>query len=300
MAPRKTTNSYDFPSPMDNDTLVGHDEVMNDFITAWNGRDVHPVHPVWMLSGPRGIGKATLAYKIAKMVYGNIGDFFIININANVDKDGKIKSDAKQISVHTIRTLIERMQMSSMSGEWRVVLIDSVDELTRSASNAMLKMLEEPPEKTLFLLVVHQLANVLPTVRSRARVEKMRPLTIPQLRALCSHFMPDDNISDETLKLANGSFGRIANLKKLGGDQIYDELVKCIKNPRANSADIMAIAKRISGTPDLYVILLDAVTELGLAELYPTVTHAISDLNRLYLEPEIGIFKIITDIKQCL
>ena len=112
--------------------------------------------------------------------------------------------------------------------------------------------------------------------------------------------MPDDNISDETLKLANGSFGRIANLKKLGGDQIYDELVKCIKNPRANSADIMAIAKRISGTPDLYVILLDAVAELGLAELYPTVTHAISDLNRLYLEPEIGIFKIITDIKQCL
>ena len=300
MAPRKTTNSYDFPSPMDNDTLVGHDEVMNDFITAWNGRDVHPVHPVWMLSGPRGIGKATLAYKIAKMVYGNIGDFFIININANVDKDGKIKSDAKQISVHTIRTLIERMQMSSMSGEWRVVLIDSVDELTRNASNAMLKLLEEPPEKTLFLLVVHQLASVLPTIRSRARVEKMRPLTMPQLRELCAKFMPDANVSDETLRLANGSFGRIANLKKSGGDEIYNDLVECLKNPRATSSDMMAIARRIAADPELYTILLDAIATFGLAELYPSATTAISDITRVYLEPEIALFKIIMDIKKCL
>ena len=65
--------------------------------------------------------------------------------------------------------MIKKMQMSSMSGKWRVVLIDSVDELNLAAENAILKLLEEPPQQTLFLLVTHQLSNVLPTVRSRTR-----------------------------------------------------------------------------------------------------------------------------------
>ena len=196
--------------------------------------------------------------------------------------------------------MIDQMQMSSMSGEWRVILIDSVDELSTSASNAILKLLEEPPAKTLFLLIVHQLANVLPTVRSRARVEKMRPLTMSELRDLCIKFMPDADISNETLRLANGSFGRIANLKKTGGDAIYAELMECLQNPNANSADMMAIAKKIAASHELYEILLDAIASFNLAELYPIATHAISDINRLYLEPEIGLFKIITDIKKCL
>ena len=285
---------------MDNDTLVGHTDVMADFLAAWRGRDEHPIHPVWMLAGPRGIGKATMAYQIAKMVYGNVGDFFIIDISRNIDKDGKPKPDGKTISVYTVRAMIEKMQMSSMSVDWRVILIDSVDELNAAASNALLKLLEEPPAKTLFLLVVHQLANVLPTVRSRARVEKMHPLTVTQLRELCNRFMPDANVSDETLRLANGSFGRIANLKKSGGDAIYDELMACLRNPRSNSVDMMSVAKRIAPDPALHGILLDAIAALGLADLYPTATHAIADIARLNLEPETALFKIITQIKQCL
>ena len=183
MAPRKSAKSaFSFPNPIDNDELVGHGDVWRAFMDAWNARDVHPIHPVWMLTGPRGIGKATLAYKIAKTVYGNVGDFFIIDMAHNIDDKGKPKTDAKLISVHTVRGVIERMQLSSMSGRWRVIVIDSVDELSTAASNALLKLLEEPPAQTLFLLVVHQLASVLPTVRSRARVEKMRPLTISELR----------------------------------------------------------------------------------------------------------------------
>lgn len=300
MATKKTTNSYNFPAPMDNDILVGHTAVLNEFLSAWNGREAHPIHPVWMLTGPRGIGKATLAYKIAKMIYGNVGDFFIIDMERNIDKDGKPKPDGKSISVYTVRAMIEKMQMSSMSGDWRVILIDSVDELNTAASNALLKLLEEPPAQTLFLLIVHQLANVLPTVRSRARVEKMRPLSLSQLRELCEKFMPDTTVSDETLRLANGSFGRIANLKKSGGDVIYEELLDCLKNPRSNTIDMMTIAKKIAPDPALHGILLDAIAYFGLADLYPTATHAIADIARINLEPELGLFKIITQIKQCL
>lgn len=285
---------------MDNEHLVGHADTLRSFMNAWNQRDAHPIHPVWMLTGPMGIGKATLAYKIAKMVYGNIGDFFIVDIDRNIDKDGKPKPDGKVISVYTVRAMIDKMQMSSMSGDWRVILIDSVDQLNTAASNAILKLLEEPPAKTLFLLVVHQLANVLPTVRSRARVEKMRPLSISQLRELCAKFIPDDEISTETLKLSNGSFGKIANLKKSGGDAIYAELIEKLTDKRTTSSDIMAIARKIAPYPELHGILLDAIAYFGLAELYPVATRAIADVKNVYLEPEVAIFKIIMEIKKCL
>lgn len=296
---KKKANLYEFPHPMDNDNVIGHDATMNAFLAAWNNRDAHPVHPVWMLTGPRGIGKATLAYNIAKMVYGNVGDFFIIDMDRNIDKDGKIKSDGKSISVYTVRAAIEKMQMSSMSGEWRVVLIDSVDELTVAAENAILKLLEEPPAKTLFLLVTHQLSAVLPTVRSRARVEKMRPLSISDLRRLCARFMPNEVVDDETLRLANGSFGRIAGIKQSGGDEIYAELIKMVQKKNSTETDAMNIARQIAPYPELYGILLDAIAHFGLAELYPAATHAIADISRVNLEPEIAIFKIIMEIKKC-
>ena len=301
MAPKKKKSSeYKFPHPMDNDILVGHSDTLRTFIDAWNNRDHHPIHPVWMLTGPRGIGKSTLAYKIAKMVYGNVGDFFIVDLARNLDKNGNLKPDGKVISVYTVRAMIDKMQMSSMSGQWRVVLIDSVDELNTAASNAILKLLEEPPAQTLFLLVVHQLSNVLPTVRSRARVEKMRPLTVSQLRELCIKFLPEEDVNTETLRLANGSFGKIANLKTSGGDEVYESLIETLTNPRSNSGDIMLIAKKIAAAPELHPIILDAIAHFGLADLYPVATHAIADINRLYLEPEIAIFKIINEVKKCL
>ena len=270
---------FEFPNPMDNDCLVGHEETLKRFTDAWAGRETHPIHPVWMLCGPRGIGKATLAYKIAKMVYGNVGDFFIIDLAHNIDERGNLKADAKAISVHTVRAMIEKMQMSSMSGKWRVILIDAVDELTVAAENAVLKLLEEPPQQTLFLLVTHQLSNVLPTVRSRARVEKMHPLTLSQLRELCVKFMGDTEISSDILKLSNGSFGKIANLKACGGDVIYEELLNILQDKHSNASDMMNIAIKIAAD---------------------SATRAISDINRLNLKPDITIFKIINEIKKCL
>ncbi len=291
---------FEFPHPMDNDCLVGHESTMKNFLDAWNNRDVHPIHPVWMLCGPRGIGKATMAYKIAKMVYGNVGDFFIIDLAHNIDDRGNIKSDAKSISVNTVRAMIEKMQMHSMSGQWRVVLIDAVDELTVAAENAVLKLLEEPPQQTLFLLITHQLSNVLPTVRSRARVEKMHPLTISQLRELCVKFMGDTEVSSDILKLSNGSFGKIANLKSNGGDLIYEELLDVLQNKHANAVDVMNIAIKISTDATLYTLVLDAIAHFELADLYPVATRAISDITRLNLKSDITIFKIINEIKKCL
>ncbi|MCQ2574794.1 MAG: AAA family ATPase [Alphaproteobacteria bacterium] len=300
MATKKKESLFNFPKPIDNDFLVGHQETLNSFLEAWKAKDDYPIHPVWMLCGQKGIGKATLAYKIAKMVYGNIGDFFIVDMDRNIDKSGAIKSDGKEISVYTVRNMIERMQMSSMSGNWRVVLIDSVDELTTAASNAMLKLLEEPPAKTLFLLVTHQLSRILPTIRSRARVEKLHPLTLSELRELCNKFMPDTEISADALKLANGSFGKIASLKTSGGDEIYENLLAALQNKHATSGDLMLIADKIATSPALYDILLDVVAHFNLADLYPQVTKTLDEITELNLKPDVAIFNIIQSIRKCL
>lgn len=295
---KKNTNLYNFPKPIDNDNLIGHQDTLNTFMQAWENRENHPMHHAWILSGPKGIGKATLAYKLAKRVYGNIGDFFIVDLDNNVDESGKLKV-GKTITVHSIRNIIEKLQMSSMSGQWRVILIDSINEMQASACNALLKILEEPPAKTLFLIIAHQLSSVLPTIRSRTRIEKLHPLNMTELRCLCDIYLPDTQISDDILRLANGSFGKIANLKNSGGDLLYSELLQTLQNKNVKSADMFILAKKLY-TANLSDILLDAVAHFQLADLYPDVTRAITDMNNLNLEPETALYKIMCDIKKCL
>ena len=89
-------------------------------------------------------------------------------------------------------------------------------------------------------------------------------------------------------------------MKRSGGDVIYDELIETLKNNSATSSDLMMIAKKIAPAPELYSILLDTIAYFGLADLYPNATKAIADINAVHLEPEVGIFKIIMDVKKCL
>ena len=93
---KKAQTTYNFPHPMDNDTLIGHMGTVKNFMDAWNNRERHPIHPVWMLTGPRGIGKATLAYKLARMVYGNVGDFLSLINHAILIKTASLNPMAKK------------------------------------------------------------------------------------------------------------------------------------------------------------------------------------------------------------
>ncbi|MCL2758292.1 MAG: AAA family ATPase [Alphaproteobacteria bacterium] len=342
--PTKKTKSYNFPDPIANDALIGHAAAAKSFIDAFGKRDEYPVHPVWILSGTRGIGKSTLAYHIAryvfkeslelrvesldlfgdtgqnsqpstlssqlsfpvpaddpvfqKMLSGGYGDLFIIDIPRNIDERGNPKPDAKAISVHTVRAMIEKMHMTSMEGAWRVIIIDSIDELSKSAANAMLKLLEEPPAQTLFLLVSHSLANALPTIRSRARIEKLQPLSNSDLRELFYKFLPDEEITPALIKLASGSFGRIADLKKNGGDELYaDLLAVCDPSAPGGAAEVMEVAVKIAKEPTLHGLVLDAAAHFGLSDLYSEVTREIANITGLYLEAEIAIFNLIIKIK---
>jgi DNA polymerase-3 subunit delta' len=161
----------------------------------------HRVPHALLLIGQKGIGKATLAYRFARFVLAHPnptapevqaaaslavdaehavarrmaaraqGDLLILERTPN--EKGVLR---QQIAVDDIRRTISFFGSTAGEGGWRIAIVDAVDELNRFGANALLKVLEEPPERTLLLLVCHSAARVLPTLRSRCCVMTMRPL----------------------------------------------------------------------------------------------------------------------------
>ncbi|MET0259003.1 MAG: AAA family ATPase, partial [Methylobacterium sp.] len=154
------------------------------------------MHHAWLLQGPRGIGKASTAFAFARRVLGaqplaETGD------SAFEEADPTVRQIAQgshpnllhldrppvdrgegfrtQITVDEIRRLNQFFRATA-GGGWRVAIVDPADDLNRSAANALLKTLEEPPERSIFLIVNHMPGRLLPTIRSRCRVLRFAPL----------------------------------------------------------------------------------------------------------------------------
>ncbi|MGA8989185.1 MAG: DNA polymerase III subunit delta', partial [Rhodoplanes sp.] len=187
------------PHPRANNTLYGHAAAEQALLAAFrSGRMPH----AWLIVGPAGIGKATLAYRLARFVLAHPdpaaaavqraqslridpdhpvarriaaqaqGDLLALERRIN-EKTGKLFQD---IAVDDVRRTVSFFGSTAGEGGWRVAIIDSVDELNASGANALLKIVEEPPHRSLLLLVAHSTAHVLPTIRSRCRVVALRPL----------------------------------------------------------------------------------------------------------------------------
>ena len=176
--------------------IVGQEKAVQSLASAWAGRKLHHA---WLLAGPRGVGKATFAHAAARRVLADgagppVGlpglaspdDHPIVKlVEAGSHPDmrwlerlPREKGDglARDITVKQIRELGEFMGMTAALSPWRVAVVDSMDELNKEASNALLKMLEEPPPNTLFFLVSHAPGRLLPTIRSRCRMLHLQAL----------------------------------------------------------------------------------------------------------------------------
>ncbi|HCN92480.1 MULTISPECIES: DNA polymerase III subunit delta' [unclassified Hyphomonas] len=172
--------------------LYGHDTAEASFLaSATTGK----LHHGWLIEGPSGIGKATMANRLAAYMLGARGreaapldadssdpvartcltgahpDLRVVHRELN-DK-GKLRQD---ISVDQVRELIQFFSLKPAQGGWRVGIIDSLDELNRNGANALLKTLEEPPEHSILFLVNHGTTPILPTIRSRCRVLRVSAL----------------------------------------------------------------------------------------------------------------------------
>jgi len=187
----------DVPLPRETTVLFGHDGAEREFLAVYrSGRVPH----AWLIGGEPGIGKATLAYRIARFVLAepdpsraSTAETLALDpahrtvrrvaVNAHPDllvlertpgDSGKMRT---VITVEQVRRLATFFGSTAGEGGWRVCIVDSADELKYpEGSNALLKMLEEPPPRSLFLLVSHAPGRLLPTIRSRCRRLALRPL----------------------------------------------------------------------------------------------------------------------------
>ena len=176
--------------------MIGHQEAEKAFLEAWQGGRVHHA---WLLAGPQGMGKEAFAERVARFLVthgrsceaqalalddrGDDASARLVDAGnhpeilrlARQPKD-KAKELARNITIEQVRQMIRRLHLSLSLGEWRVIIVDAVDDLETDGANALLKTLEEPPAKTLFLLVSHSPGRLLPTIRSRCRTLRFQPV----------------------------------------------------------------------------------------------------------------------------
>jgi DNA polymerase III subunit delta' len=181
-------------------SLVGHERAEAEMLSAYReGRLAH----AWLIGGTEGIGKATLAWRFARFVLANPDpaakavrearnlhvepshqaarllaglahpDFALIRR----EWQAATKRLASEISVEAVRQGLQVFQLSAAFGGWRVAIVDSAEDLNRSSANALLKMVEEPPQRSLILIVSHRPGQILPTIRSRCRRLRLDPLS---------------------------------------------------------------------------------------------------------------------------
>ena len=175
------------------------------------------VHHAWIIAGPEGIGKATFAYRLAKYLLSSTdereggGDGLQVQPSSVANRqvltlshpglmvirrsyDIKNKRFPTAITVDDVRRLKDFLTHKAAGGNWRIVVVDRADEMNINAANALLKSLEEPPTRTIFLLIVNELGRMLPTIRSRCRLLHLQPLN-------------DDDLIDAAMQSVNESDG---------------------------------------------------------------------------------------------
>jgi DNA polymerase-3 subunit delta' len=210
--------------------IVGHDKAVEQFRNAWDSR---ALHHAWLLAGPRGVGKAHFAKQAAVRLLSEAAgppvdlsglqtpeDHPIAKLIAagshpdmrwleRLEKD-KGEGLARDITVKQVRELGEFMAMTSALSPWRVAVIDSMDEMNREASNALLKMIEEPPPNTIFFLVSHAPGRLLPTIRSRCRRVQFEALGDDAMTSILEQQLPETPAAERQrlIPLAGGSVGR--------------------------------------------------------------------------------------------
>lgn len=270
------------PHPRETAALFGQAEAERAFLGAWAAGKLHHA---WLMRGPRGVGKATLAYRIARArLAAEDGPSLLGGPSApdsldlapdhpvarrvaaqgeprlktlvrplvrkagsqTLEKPYRLRTE---ITVEAIQALERFIHLTAADGGWRVVIVDAADELNRAAANKLLKTLEEPPPRTLMLLVAHAPAALLPTIRSRCRTLDCGPLGPDDLAAALAASGAAAPADPAALAaLSHGSPGEALRLLAEDGPALYASLAALLSTaPGIDPAGLTRLAESVEG-----------------------------------------------------
>ena len=248
------------PEPRANPLLLGHETAEAEMVGAMAaGR----MHHAWLITGPDGVGKATLAYRFARWLLAGMppGETLAVpvsNMSRRVTAgshadlltiermfDPKNKRMRTQIAVEDARRVGPFLHLTAAEAGWRVVVIDGAEDLNLSSANALLKVLEEPPARAVLLLVCASPGRLLPTLRSRCRLLRLDPVANNIMDTLIAGYLPEVSDADRhrLISLSEGSPGRALSLAGDAGlacSVLVDEVLAAVPGLRVSRAYSLA------------------------------------------------------------
>jgi len=271
LAPQQHDTLDGVPEPAENPRLVGHEATASMLAQAYRtGKLPHAL----ILAGPAGIGKATLAFHLAHhllkhpraedappvMAPPEPGSSLFRQIASEAHPsvlhltrpaNEKTKGYKTVVTVDEIRKVGQFLSLTAHDGGYRVVIVDPADDMNTNAANALLKNLEEPPSRTLFVLIVHAPGSLLPTIRSRCQVVRLAPLGEEELLSVLEGFEtppPEDPAARaELARRAAGSARAAILLTQYGGLEIAQALDALADAKRPDIAGAHRLAEAVAG-----------------------------------------------------
>lgn len=272
-SPKQFDSIEGIPEPSANPSLFGHEAIETVLTDTLNkGR----MHHALLMEGPLGIGKATFAFHLAGHILASSemsetsSRFYkpdykkplwrqiatgthpaVLHIGRPFDqKSGKFKT---AITVEEIRKITHFMSRTAHDSGWRIVIIDPADDMNRNAANALLKTLEEPPAKALFLLISHAAGRLLPTIRSRCQTIQFQPLDTDDVSKALSALSEQSGMSFDgqydrgvLLEKAEGSVRKALMMTVFGGLEIAQTAEEIIYSERFDLTKAQMLAQSIS------------------------------------------------------
>jgi len=266
--------------------IVGQERAVGQFASAWASRKLHHA---WLLAGPKGVGKASFAHAAARRVLAEAAEPLLdlpgietcddhpivklIEAGSHPDMrrlerlvNEKTGNLARNISVDQVRELGEFLSLTTALSPWRVVVIDTVDELETAGANALLKILEEPPSNTLFFLISHAPGRLLPTIRSRCRRLDFQGLDDDALTSILEREATDlSNAERQRISaMSLGSAGRALAFAELGLAKLEESALAILRQGDPTNVRRSDLASELGkkGAADRYSAFLDLAPSL--------------------------------------
>jgi DNA polymerase-3 subunit delta' len=292
------SDERDAKLPRETTALFGHEEAERALLEAYKGGRIPHA---WLIGGPPGIGKATLAFRLARFVMAHPdplaavtqkadslaidpespvarriaaqaqGDLLVLERSIN-EQTGKLYT---VIRVDDVRRTASFFGSTAGEGGWRIAIVDAVDDLQREGANALLKVLEEPPKRSLLLLISHAPGRELPTIRSRCRRLLLRPLETEDVgRALAEVTGRNPSEADvrRAAEASEGSVGRALGLLDASALALRQRILELFAQlPNPDPRALHALGEAIGGSdPRTLEAFMDLVNGWLSAQLAET------------------------------